>query len=710
MGESAGDCAETTTRALSEFKRVLSLESRASREIHRDGYRIPFARIPNLATREVAIQRNWGVRDDPELSRKWGDLCARGIAEVISDHSTGYYSSSFLIPKKEKGQFRMISDLRGLNKYVIKNHVKIPTLKSVLPSLTKNAWLASFDVCEGYFNCNIHPLHRRYFRFLVGNTVYQLKKLPMGYVGSMEAFRNWLRPYLRTVKNLFPSLLVYDYVDDVLLMFPDKQRVEANKNLRQVYRVLAALGLPIKKKKSMAEVARNIEYLGFQIDTAKGTIGVPARKRRKVRKQVKQTLRKAAQGRLLTRHIGTTVGQIIALLPALKHIRLHAQALYDLQTRAVSSTGWFSNRPVPLDTAAEAELRWWLTFLTSDPKYGLDCTYPCKEITLIASDASDHTIAGVLLRDPDYPLWHRRLNARETATHINYKELLAAGESLRRFKRDIKGHWVNLRVDNTTVVAALNKWSTKQKQLIPLLQEIHAWSVASRTRVTATYINTQSNKVADRLSRDLPVRREDLIEMELLAQGTKAASRRQYWRIHRRARKEVFRAFHMRPRMSVTGKLSATTETIPRGFVPMARKRTLSLFAFPDLQQIPQHLDILAGLRQTALVVLPLWPQAEWFARAAQMSVSLPVVIPPEAILPRRQKKKSWPSWHWIGILLSGKKRKRTSFRKALASRRGSHKALHSVTNLAGVPWADMPKRIQSYLQRFLNLQARARY
>lgn len=95
-------------------------------------------------------------------------------AEVVADNSAGFNSPSFLIPKKKKGEVRLISDSRALNKFVLHRHIKIPSLATISPNLTRGCWLSTFDVRDGYFDVPIAAQDRPFFRFKVGLTTYQM--------------------------------------------------------------------------------------------------------------------------------------------------------------------------------------------------------------------------------------------------------------------------------------------------------------------------------------------------------------------------------------------------------------------------------------------------------------------------------------------------------------------------------------------------------
>ena len=711
-GDSRGD---TEGRARRSFRSILTRASTLTQQTHSSGCRVPFSQVPPLTNRDVALTKNWKAPEDQHSHQKWMQLVAAGQAEVVTDNSPGYYSHSFLIPKKRKGEFRLISDLRRLNKFARHRHSKTPTLANALPNSTQNAWLSTFDVRDGYFNVPIHKDYRRHFRFNVGNTTCQMRCSPMGCVESMNAFRAWLAPFIETIRACCPEVFVFTYVDDALLIVPPQRFRDARAILDRVRRTTAALALPLKEHKSGWTLSHALEHLGFLIDAKRMAIAVPKKKAKAITHQIKKTLRQANKGTLRVRHLASTIGQLLALLPAVKHARLHARRLFQTQAQAVNAHGWAANSLVRLDAPTRAELLWWTNYLQLLRLYPLDHHRRCKEIHIVATDAADNMIAGVLISDPDLPHWSRRLSRSEKRSTIAVKELRAVVESVGRFPK-LTGGLLNFRVDNQVVVAAVNRWGTKQQEMLPLLEKLHTWTLKTGTRITCTYVHTKANTFADGSSRGRAPTPEDRIEALLLAQGAKATRKGAHWRITKAHRRHLFEAFHTRPRRSLQGPLTFTDDPLPTGFLPTltdagTKTKLPSSFCFPNLQQIQRVLTTIAklGLTET-LVLLPLWPSAPWFNFAAHLACSRPMLLPPTAVRPHGQRNKSWPGWHWIGVKLSGSKRKRTEYRLRLPSRRGLHQALKNATPPAGGSSARTRKRAMDCLQRFQEISAQARY
>src|SRR5579863_3757080 len=68
----------------------------------------------------------------------------------IVDRSSPYTSPTFYIPKKDKGEYRLVVDYCKLNDITIKDHYPMPNVQVELNKL-KGKWLfTKFNVCTSY--------------------------------------------------------------------------------------------------------------------------------------------------------------------------------------------------------------------------------------------------------------------------------------------------------------------------------------------------------------------------------------------------------------------------------------------------------------------------------------------------------------------------------------------------------------------------------
>ena len=129
--------------------------------IVRNGFKIPFKSVPPKS----AVPPHYCKKKSQSFSRN-GQWKGFGIREVYD-----FYSRLFLVPKK-KGKLRPVIDLSLLNQYMNKHHFKMETVNSVRQSIKVNDWAVSIDVTDAYLHVPIHPIFRKYLRFIFEHQVF----------------------------------------------------------------------------------------------------------------------------------------------------------------------------------------------------------------------------------------------------------------------------------------------------------------------------------------------------------------------------------------------------------------------------------------------------------------------------------------------------------------------------------------------------------
>ena len=642
-----------------------------TRAVHGDGHRIPFLKKPPLISRRRVRNYTTPADDITLLQQKWEKLAQDDVASKIKDGSKGFYARSFLIPKKEKREKRLINDLRPLNRCVKASKTRVPGLQSALSSLKKGDWLSVFDMKDGHCNVLIHPAHRKCFRFIVNGECHQMNRLPMGHQCSMDAFRACVQPHLQVLRTLFPCCTFFAHVDDVMMQIHQKTKKEAREMSHRIRAAIEFVGLPVKKAKSDFLPHRKVECLGFVTSATDLSMTIPPKKLRQVRKQARQTLRQDKFQRLRQGHLNTTIGKVTALSPACPSGLLHSSHLFETQTQSVRKWGWDPRSMISLDTQTRAELTWWENFLSVQRQTPSIALRQSLELSIAATDSSSTTIAGVLTSDPKLPCFARKLSRKERTLHMNVKESLAAFETPLRFKTRIQGTHTNIRSDSLTVVHALNKWGTRQVAMRPMLLRIFQWTQKHKVMITATYVNTHANRMADFLTRDKPISAAVAAETLLFANSVHTCRRQGLqWKFRPEPLKTLFRLQKSRPRHNLSLRplhLSENPLRLPK-HKAISRFRRHRIFTFPDLNRIQKTLKTLQDLKIKAQVILPLWHHAPWFNTVAQMMVGKPQLLHAQTVRPLNLHKRFRHTWAWISVTLSGLRRHRQKFRQRLRS------------------------------------------
>ena len=91
------------------------------------------------------------------------------------------------------------------------------------PSTTRRLAIAKIDLKDTYFSIPIHPDDKKYWRFPLGNSIYQFTCLPFGLALAPWVFTKTLRPIAALAREL--GMQVVFYIDDILLMAESKGKL-----------------------------------------------------------------------------------------------------------------------------------------------------------------------------------------------------------------------------------------------------------------------------------------------------------------------------------------------------------------------------------------------------------------------------------------------------------------------------------------------------
>ena len=90
---------------------------------------------------------------------------------------TGFYSTYFIVPKKDGGQWPVL-DLRRLNRYLKVLPFKMNHTKIVMQSISAGEWFTSLNLKDAYFPVLICSEHQPFLCFAFQGHVFQFLVLP----------------------------------------------------------------------------------------------------------------------------------------------------------------------------------------------------------------------------------------------------------------------------------------------------------------------------------------------------------------------------------------------------------------------------------------------------------------------------------------------------------------------------------------------------
>ena len=140
--------------------------------IVRNGFKIPFKSVPPLSLVPINLSQS----SSPLLREEIAELLKKRAVERVRNPGTlCFYSRLFIVPKKN-GKLRPVIDLSLLNHYMHKQHFKMETDKSVRQSIMYNDWAVSIDLTDAYLHVPIHPISRKYLRFVTTTRYFSSRR------------------------------------------------------------------------------------------------------------------------------------------------------------------------------------------------------------------------------------------------------------------------------------------------------------------------------------------------------------------------------------------------------------------------------------------------------------------------------------------------------------------------------------------------------
>ncbi|RMB92791.1 hypothetical protein DUI87_30841 [Hirundo rustica rustica] len=227
------------------------------------------------------------------LTPKIEQLLKEGILEpCMSPHNT-----PVLAVKKAEGKYRLVQDLREINKRTITKHPVVPNPYTLLSQIPReHAWFTIIDLKDAFWACPLAEESRDWFAFEWDNPETKRKqqlrwtRLPQGFTESPNLFGQALEELL---EQFTPEgqVQILQYVDDLLVS--GENQIEVRITSIQLLNFLGEKGLKVSKKK-LQFVKSEVTYIGHLIgrgykklspERIAGILAIPApRTKRDVRK------------------------------------------------------------------------------------------------------------------------------------------------------------------------------------------------------------------------------------------------------------------------------------------------------------------------------------------------------------------------------------------------------------------------------------------
>ena len=339
-----------------------------------------------------------------------------------------YVCSPLSVVSKSMGNLRLVLNLRYLNQFLHVVSFKYEDLRIAALMFEANDFLFKFDLKSGYHHVDIHPEHFKYLDFQWAERgvtrYYVFTVLPFGLSTACSLFTKLMRPLIRHWRGRGLKAIVY--LDDGIVAVKGEQA--AIQESAQVKLDLERAGFVINLDKSKWEPCHTMEWLGFQIDLAKGEFSVPPNKISMLKSQLLEV--KGAQ-LVPARKLASLIGKIVSMSIGLGPVtRLMTRALYATLHQKVA---WCQN--LTLSPEASQELEFWISEISHFN--GQNIWPKPSAVRVVYSDASATGYGGYIV-EHDNLIANGVWSKDEAAQSSTWRELQAVNQCLSPFNPSLE--------------------------------------------------------------------------------------------------------------------------------------------------------------------------------------------------------------------------------------------------------------------------------
>ena len=367
------------------------------------------------------------------------------------------------------------------------------TLDEAVRLIKPGSFLAKLDLSSAYRSIPIHrdsyPLTGIQWTFS-GNdkpTYMYDARLPFGAGMACSIFQTLSYAVVRMM--LKRNFHVVSYIDDFLCVEDDEKRcLECHECLQELLR---GLGYVINMDKTEAP-NQVMSFLGVSINCLDRTLSLPEKKLLETKDMIRRwsTLSKCTK-----RELQSLIGRLNWCARVVHGGRTFMRELINLLPRAKEPY-----HHIRLSRPAKNNILWWkeaLVVFHGNTPFCSDIPLPTY---VFATDACMKGGGAHFYDDWCYVNWELDLPQYATS-HINVLELEMVHQSAVRWGRWWSGTHVCVRSDNSATIAAVNKGSSKSRDLMVVVERLFWLSILYNFKLSAVFLSGVDNILADRISR-----------------------------------------------------------------------------------------------------------------------------------------------------------------------------------------------------------------
>lgn len=522
------------------------------------------------------------------------------------EREQGFYSTLFLI-KKPDGSYRTIINLKPLNRYIKCPSFKMETLKSTVNLLSQGCFMVSIDLKDAYYHIPMHQDYQKYLRVAVqieSQVVHlQYQALPFGINVAPRIFTKIISEMAAHVRE--ESGIFVPYLDDFLLVGNSYPSVQVQ--LSRTLKILGRLGWQINAGKSSLVPSQVKQFLGIEINSVEQKYFLPQQKINAVSQLISTRL---AEPKITIRKAMSLLGLLTATIPAVPWAQIRSRPLQLQILHTWDRKNCNLDQDFFLSDETRGSLQWWLI------EGNLQVGVPWRKVGLkiLTTDASQTGWGAHIGHHYFQGHWGPHMKSRSS----NFRELAAILRGIQEARDLLTGFHVQIRSDNSTAVAYVNKQGgTRNRELMNLAFEIFTLAEENFLSLSAVFLTGRENRQADFLSR------------RTIHQGDWCLNKEVFQKIVGLWGSPQIDLFATRENRLVRKFCSLNPSDHPWAIDAFSIEWDWNLaYAFPPAPLIPKVLGKIREDRARVILVAPFWPKRTWFSLLRALSETDPWVLP----------------------------------------------------------------------------------
>ncbi|MCP3666697.1 MAG: hypothetical protein GY696_30075, partial [Gammaproteobacteria bacterium] len=203
-------------------------------------------------------------------------------------------------------KLRLVLDMSVVNQFIAHKKFRIEDINCVLPFLSANGYMCSFDLKQGYYHVPIHPNQWKYLGFRWGNCFFVFKVLVFGCKSGPFVFTKIMRCLVKRWRAL--GLPIVIYIDDGVLALPNWYLCSVASCIVRIELSLA--GFFTKPPKCNWSPRQVLEWTGIWIELRNFCLFIPERRIKGCLTGIREIL-----GSQVTtaRRLASVVGKLISM-------------------------------------------------------------------------------------------------------------------------------------------------------------------------------------------------------------------------------------------------------------------------------------------------------------------------------------------------------------------------------------------------------------